>query len=193
MLYCYYDSSPRAYLLFMRQSHLHVILFSLLLVSCAGASARAQTGEPNFVVTTKNADDQVEITYEPGKAWIDIHSATGIGSATFMLEAGDMPGEIILRLHLQGLEELRFTSGEESISASISSSDPSSIHQTLITTDQESPLLPVHPLWMPIEIVSMGGEKKIPLKEGYFQVVVPEEFLQKAGTSFAVQWIDFYR
>ena len=55
------------------------------------------------------------------------------------------------------------------------------------------PLLPGHPLWMEIEIVSGQPEKKIPLEEGYFEIRLPKEFIRKAGRSFEIAWIDFYR
>jgi len=177
----------------MKRSYLQTILLSFLLVSCAGLPANAQSEEPVFVVTTKNRDDQVDIQYDNGVASIDIRSSTGIGSATLELESGTMPGNMILRLHLKGLEELRLTSSQTSIEVSVSNSDPSDIHQRIIAASSDTPLLPDHPLWMKVEIVSPQAEKKIPLEEGYFEVTVPKEFIQKAGNSFEIQWTDFFR
>ena len=177
----------------MKRSYLQIILLSFLLTSCAGLPVNAQSEEPVFVVTTKNTDDQVDIQYENGVAFIDVHSSTGIGSATFELESGNMPTEMVLRLHLKGLEELRLTSTQTSISASVSNSDASDIHERIIAASSDSPLLPGHPLWMKIEVVSSQAEKKIPLEEGYFEITVSKEFLRKAGNSFEIEWIDFYR
>lgn len=176
-----------------KRSHLQAIVLSFLLVSCAGLPAGAGPGEPVFLVTTKNRDEQVDIRHENGAAFIDIHSPTGIGSAKFELESGAMPGEIVVRLHLKGLEEVRLVSAEDSLSASVSSSDSSRLNQKIISPGSEMPLLPGHPLWMEIEIVSGQPEKKIPLEEGYFEIRLPKEFIRKAGRSFEIAWIDFYR
>jgi hypothetical protein len=177
----------------MKRSFLPTILFSLLLVSCAGLPAGTQPEEPVFMVTTKNEDDQVLIQHENGTTFLDVHSSTGIGSATLELESGTMPGNMILRLHLKGLEELRLTSAQTSIAASVSNSNPADIHQRIIAASSDSPLLPDHPLWMNVEIISPQAEKNIPLEEGYFEVTMPTEFIQKAGNSFEIQWTDFFR
>ncbi len=177
----------------MKRFYVETVLLSLLLVSCAGAPVNAQSGEPDFVVTTKNKDDQINIQYQNGTTLIDVDSPTGIGSAKFQLESGSMPDEIILRLRLKGLEELRLTSAQTSIAASVSNSDPSEVHQRIVAASSDSPLLPSHPLWMKIEIVSEQAVKTLPMEEGYFEITVPKEFLRKAGTSFEIEWIDFYR
>ena len=46
-------------------------------------------------------------------------------------------------------------------------------------------------LWLKIEIAS--DSQKIPVQDGYFEIVIPKEFIQQAGKSFEIQWIDFYR
>jgi len=177
----------------IRPSHIQVILFGFLLVSCAGGPAGAQPQEPDFIVITKNPDDQVDIQYENDSALIDIESPTGIGSATFELESGRMPGNLKLRLHLRGLEQFRLISVQEQIWASVSSGGTGTVdHQTLLSSGAESPLLPGDPLWMEIGIVSEAGEN-IPLEDGYFEVIVPREFLQNTETTFEIEWIDFYR
>ena len=177
----------------MKRPYLQTILLSFFLISCAGQAANAQAGEPGFTVTTKNEGDRVDLQYENGFTFIDVYSSSGLGSAEFKLTSGTMPEEMVLRLHLKGLEELRLTSAQTSIAASVSNSDSSDIHQRIIAASSDSPLLPSHPLWMKIEIVTEQAEKKIPLEEGYFEVTVPEEFIRKAGNSFEIEWIDFYR
>jgi hypothetical protein len=169
-------------------------LLSFLLVSCASQQANAQADEPVFTVLTKNADDEADIRYANGAAEIDIYSPSGIGSASVALESDSMPGAMILRLHLVGLEQVQLTSSHETVRASVSSDGTFRLgEQTILTAGAESPLLPGSPLWVEIDIVSTQAEKKIPLQDGYFQVTVPKEFLQNAGSSFEVHWIDFYR
>jgi hypothetical protein len=173
---------------------MQAILWCLLLAACASGPAGAQPEEPAFIVITKNPDDRVDIEYQNGTAHIDIQSPTGIGSAAFELASGPMPEDITLRLHLEGLEQIRLKSAQDQIAASVSSSEASPAgNQTLLSNGAETPMLPGHPLWMQIAIVSNQAEKKIPLEEGYFEVTVPQEFIRNAGMTFEIEWIDFYR
>lgn len=146
-----------------------------------------------FALTVKNTEDQVSIQHSNGTALIDITSPSGIGSAVFELESGIMPANVILRLHLKGLEDFRLTSAQVGIGASVSSGGQPNIGQKISSSGTVSPMLPGNPLWMEIDIVSEREQETIPLEEGYFEITVPKEFLQKAGTSFTVEWIDFYR
>ncbi len=163
-------------------------------MSCASQPANAQSGgEPVFSVTAKNQDDQVNVQYVDGVPVVEVQSPTGIGSAKVELESGGMPENVILRLHLKGLEAIRLLSDQASIAASVSSSGPFGVSdQRVISAGSEYSITPINPLWMKIEIVS-DQSKKIPLEEGYFEVTVPKEFIRDAGNSFEIQWIDFYR
>jgi len=163
-------------------------------MSCASLPANAQSGdEPVFSITAKNQNDQVIFQYVDGTAIVDIQSPTGIGSAKLELESGGMPENMLLRLHLQGLEEIRLISEQAVIVAAGSSSGPFRINdQRVNSSGSEYSLTPIDPLWMKIEIIS-DQAKKIPLESGYFEITVPREFLQNAGNSFEIQWIDFYR
>lgn len=170
------------------------MLLSFLLASCAGglAEAGAQSVQPEFIVITKNPEDQVDVQVENSAAQIDIRSPSGIGAASFELQSGTMPETITLRLHLTGLEGFRLTSAQDQLSASVSGGAANANTQTILSSGAESPLSPGDPLWMAIEIVS-EAEKKIPLEQGYFEVSVPQEFIRNAGTLFEIEWIDFYR
>ena len=163
-------------------------------MSCASQPANAQSGdEPVFNVTTKNQNDKVNFQYVDDTAIVDIQSPTGIGSAKLDLESGDMPEDMLLRLHLQGLEEIRLISDQAVIVASGSSSGSFAVNdQRVNSSGSEYSITPIDPLWMKIEIIS-GQAKKIPLKSGYFEITVPRAFLQNAGNFFEIQWIDFYR
>ena len=173
----------------------HTILLSLFLMSCASQPVNAQTqGEPVFSITQKNQEDQIDIQYKSGTVIININSPFGIGSAKFELESGVMPEQIVLQLHLKGLEEFRLASNQVTIAASVSSSEAFNVHtQRIISSGSEYSILPIHPLWMEIDIISDQTIEKTPLEEGYFEITFPREFIQKAGNSFDVQWVDFYR
>ena len=179
----------------MKYFVLHIILFSIFLVSCTSQPANAQAGgEPVFNVTTKNQDDRIEIRQENSITRVDIQSPTGIGSATFKLESGSMPEQLILRLHLAGLEEFRLVSDQTTLVAYGSSHEGFNVSgQSVIAAGNEYAITPIDPLWTNVEVVSGQAEKKIPLDEGYFEIIVPKEFIQRAGNSFEIQWIDFFR
>jgi hypothetical protein len=178
----------------MKRVYIRTILLSFLLASCASGPMGAPTQEPAFIVITKNPEDQVDIQYENGIALIDIQSPSGIGSAAFELESGAMPEHMTMRLHLKGLEQFRLTSAQDQVAASVSTGDPANTeNQTLLSSEAETPLSPGHPLWMEINIISNQGEQQTPLEEGYFEITVPQEFIQNAGKTFEIEWIDFYR
>lgn len=174
-----------------KYSPLTVIICSILLVSCAGQSVNAQTGEPTFLISTKNKEDRVDVQFRDGTAIFDVYSPGGIGAATIHLETTAVPERMILRLHLMGLEELRITSSENAIRASVSSSAPPQVNVHEIGS--EMPILPVDPLWVQVDIVTTRSERKIPLEDGYFEVSLPGGLIRQAGDSLGVEWIDFYR
>lgn len=168
------------------------LLMCLLFASCASLRGDAQDAKPEFRVCIKKQDDKVSVLAEDSRTIMDVYSESGIGSAGFELISGSMPKNIILRLHLQGLEEFRLISSQTIVAVSISSSGVlNTNHQRVISSNLEYPILSVHPLWLNIKIVSDSA--KIPLEGGYFEITLPAEFLQEAGTSFEIQWIDFYR
>ena len=164
-------------------------------MSCASQPANAQSGdEPVFSITLKNHDDRINAQHENGITVIDILSPRGIGSAQLKLESGPMPERMVLRLYLKGLEELRLVSGQTAIAASASSSEVFNVtNQKVIASGNEYFITPIDPLWMKVQIVSGQSDKTIPLEDGYFEIAVPKEFIQTAGNSFEIRWIDFYR
>ena len=105
-----------------------------------------------------------------------------------------MPERIVIRLHLAGLEEFRLISEQTTISASFSSSGVlTGNNQKVISAGGESPITPIHPYWLNISVVSDQETPDIPLKQGYFEVELPKEFLREAANFFEIQWVDFYR
>ena len=179
----------------MKYFVVHIILFSIFLLSCASQPANAQAGgEPVFNVTTKSQEDQIDIGHENSITTVDIHSPTGIGSAIFELESGTMPEQLILRLHLAGLEQFKLVSDQAILSAHGSSNEVFNVTgQSVIAAGNEYAITPIDPLWAKVEVVSSQADRKIPLKEGYFEVTIPKEFIRRAGNSFEIQWIDFFR
>ena len=167
-------------------------VLGLFLASCASQSVNAQESKPEFRVSVKNADDKISILDENSQTIIEIYSDIGIGSASFELVSGTMPDTLLLRLHLKGLEDFQLISAQATLGASVPSGEAGQpVSERIVSSASEVPILPTHPLWMNIEIVSEN--KHIPLEEGYFEIEVPPQFIRNAGASFEVKWIDFYR
>ena len=178
----------------MKRLTLFAILLNILFVSCANQSGNDPTREPVYLVTVKSPSDEVIIQNGDNNTAIDIHSVTGIGSAKFELESGDLPETLVARLHLGGLEEVRVSSDKTIIVASFSSGEVfDGSNQKITLSGKEYPITPAHPLWLNIRVVSNDMTPNIPLEEGYFEIVLPKEFIEESGNSFEIQWIDFYR
>ncbi|HXF85447.1 MAG TPA: hypothetical protein VNK49_08660 [Anaerolineales bacterium] len=169
-----------------------ILLLNILLASCA-AGLRKNSEEPFFRVTIKDPSDQIVIETAEQGIIIDVTSPNGIGSAKFELTSGTMPAEIIIRLHLKGLEEFRLVSPQTTIAASIPSGVFKNSDQRIISPDGEAPISMLHPMWLDINAVTSQTEPTIPLEEGFFEIKVPKTFISKTGDSFEIQWIDFYR
>ena len=60
---------------------------------------------------------------------------------------------------------------------------------------EDAPLDEKSPLWMDVRTVGGDGKpaRELPLKGGYFEVVLPRAFFEGNPTAITVNWIDFYR
>lgn len=170
-----------------------ILLVNVFLVSCSSQAANAQSQEePVLSMRVKNSDDQVSVQYRDNTTIIEIKSPSGIGSTAFTLESGQMPEEIVARLHVKGLEEFKLMSDQAIVVASIPSSGGLQTQsQRKVTGNTEQALRSSDALWLDIAIVS--DSKEIPLEAGYFEIVFPKEFIERSGGLFEIQWIDFFR
>jgi len=170
------------------------LLISVVLTACTFQPDRSNGSKPEFNVTSSKQGDTITITSEEDVSIIDVNSPSGIGSARVELVSGILPQKMIARLHLKGLEEFRLLYADNVIVASASSGSAfNNSNQRILLSDTEEPILPGGPLWMEIRIVSDQMAPNIPLEEGYFEITFPQEFTEKAGTSFEIQWVDFFR
>ena len=170
-----------------------ILLMNVFLVSCSNQSASAQSKrEPVFSVESQNGDDQITFQSRANTTIIEIDSPSGIGSATFNLESGDMPEQIVVQIHVKGLEEFRLISEQDSVSASVSSgAGLQAQRQRKSSGNSEQAIRAGDAFWLNIKIVS--GSQQIPLEDGYFEINLPVEFIEQSGSSFEIHWIDFYR
>ena len=167
------------------------LLISFVLAACA---LQPNGSNPEISVSSSKPGDTVTITHEGDVGIIEVNSPGGIGFARFELVSGIFPQKMIARLYLKGLEEFRLLYADTAIVASGSSgSSFNAGNQRVLLSGMEEPILPGQPLWMEIRIVSDQTAPDIPLEEGYFEVTFPQGFMEKSGSYFEIQWVDFFR
>ena len=169
------------------------LLATLLLSACALPAAQPA---PNVTVT--DARDATITAERRGDVLIlDVRSETGIGSAQVTLAAGDAPRDIIMRLHLRGLESLNFTYDAGSVQLTVPSSGEPLVTQSFARAGESAAqsIARGSPYWMEVGILNddPAATPAIPLENGHFDVSVPPDFLAGAHTNFMLSWIDFYR
>ncbi|NIW80735.1 MAG: hypothetical protein GWN16_15295, partial [Calditrichae bacterium] len=152
-----------------------------------------------FEIDTSKEDDSVEVAVDKDTGVLKIFSQSGIGSAHIKLVSGKMPKGIKLRFFLRGLEELRFSYNNRTITASVSSNNENQILQSMSRNEENAqdrrPLKPDSPSWMQIELFNekVSSGNKIPIEEGYIEIAVPQHFLNNEFKEFSIHWIDFFR
>jgi hypothetical protein len=160
-------------------------------------------------VISDKAADTTEVTIEDGRAVLDVTSASGIGGLTAILNEGEWPQEIVVRLHTRGLERLEIGYANYIIETGVPSSDGIALPLMLTVVDDEGNAERISPsadIYYPdIQAVTAAGatavgplatgeRPAIPLPEdGVFEITLPLHFHQEAYESFWMQWIDFYR
>ncbi len=162
------------------------LLIMFLMVSC-----QPQTSPlPSLtVITTEGVQTKVVMQLEGDTAVFDITSPTGIGGANVQLSSGEWRPTVILRFHLNGLEEMTLTYGETATAVNISSTD-SQIRQSV----NDAPIDSSSPHWMKTVIRNEDGSAgQIPLENGTIEVNLPSDFHTQNPNSFHISWIDFYR
>ena len=170
-----------------------------LLAFCLAASvALTSCGSTGGAVVLKASADRpdarVTVGADGGRAVVEVFSPSGIGGAEVEITSVALPQTIVLRLHLRGLERLRFTYGDTTVTASLSSAGDNAANQTYQGAGQEQTIAEGSPYWLSVRLVPTGGSPaSIPLESGYIEVEAPKDFLARGQTKFAIQWIDFFR
>jgi hypothetical protein len=163
---------------------------SFALAACGNTGGGAVVLE----ASADRPDARVTAGGDAQQAVVEVFSPSGIGGATVEITSPALPQAIVLRLHLRGLEQLRFTYGDTTVTASLASAGDNTTHQTYQGAGQEQPIAEGSPYWMNIRLVPAGASPAtIPLRDGYIEVAAPKDFLARGQAKFAIQWIDFYR
>lgn len=170
----------------------HFLIPGSLVLAVVVTTATADDEAP-FKITTKRDNDRVEVKSEKDETVFSVRSPFGISNAVIERTGERWPEAVVLRLHLKGLENFRVTNGKVKLDGSVSSKNG----KVRLWKDgkEDASLDAKSPLWM--EIHSVGGDGKpaqeIPLKDGYFEMVLPQAFFEGNPKKITVAWIDFYR
>ena len=154
-----------------------------------------QAESPDFTITTKKKEDRVLVTVADGKTVFDVHCRSGIGAAEVTRKQEHWPTNIVIRLHLGGLESFAVTSGKIRLTTSVASHGG---HAKRLHVDQDGDDREVDktsPFWTEIKVVGADGKPKLdyPLKDGYFEIGLPAALLRDQPPTITLAWIDFYR
>ncbi|MCE9548389.1 MAG: leucine-rich repeat domain-containing protein [Planctomycetia bacterium] len=141
--------------------------------------------------TGGRADTRIAITAIEEKATIDVTSPTGIDHATIERTGDQWPKQVIVQLQLTGLESFEAANGATTLIASVPSTGGHEPRAATKTSGVETPLDKSSPWWPAVRVV--GGNGTIPLKEGHFEVTLPDKLFEGNPKSITLSWIDFYR
>lgn len=175
---------------------MRTVLFFLvvgLLLAFSDESNAPKHQLAKFKITTNRKNDRVVVKAEKDKVVFSVHSPFGISNAAIERTGENWPDGVVLRLHLNGLENFRVTNGRVKLEASVSSQDGK---VRLWKDGKEDAMLDAKsPHWMEIRMFGSDGKpaKAIPLKDGYFEMALPKAFFEGNPRSITVNWIDFYR
>jgi hypothetical protein len=156
----------------------------------------APRGQPaRFKVTTRRADDGVEVRVEKDRVVFSVKSPFGISQAVIERQEATWPKAVVLRLHLKGLENFRASNGKVRVEAAVSSQDGKPKVRLWKDGREDAPLDEKSSFWTDIRIVGGDGKpaRELPLKGGYFEVALPRAFFEGNPKAIRLNWIDFYR
>jgi len=159
--------------------------------STAVAKAGSPLAQPPLEGEVGRKESRVRFSVEGETTIIDIVSEFGIDKAIIRRSSQKWPKSILVRLHLSGLELFRVNNGEYAIDWSVASTGENSSRVSLRKGADETPLDTDSPYYSSADIV--GGNRKIPLKDGYFEVRLPAKLFEGNSEQITLQWIDFYR
>ena len=167
----------------------------MVFVAMSNAVTAWDDKQPQFKITTKRDTDKVEVKFEKDQTVFSIYSPFGISQAVIERTQEKWPEDVVLRLHLKGLESFRASNGKVTLDAAMSSNDDKQRVRLWKDGKEDSPLDSKSSYWMDIRMVGSDGKpaKNIPLKDGYFEMQLPRAFFDDNPKSITVNWIDFYR
>jgi hypothetical protein len=175
--------------------------FLISVTVCLGSLTLADKGgapkdQPSsFKITTKKKDDTAQVRADKDKTVFVVKSPSGISQAVIERQEETWPKLVVLRLHLKGLENFRASNGKVRLDAAAGIQDGKEKVRIWKDGKENAPLDKKSPFWMEIRILGSDGKpaKKLPLKKGYFEIILPRAVFEGSPKSITLNWIDFYR
>lgn len=176
---------------------MHILLQLVVLILTVLSSSElavAQVNPTELKVTKDRHDDRIEVLSENAQVTLNVRSSFGIGRAVIE-RTGSWPDRFVVRLHLKGLEKLGITAGDTSVHASVGFRDAKIQQRVWLNDAETNPLNDAHPCWVSVRVLNVEGQpaSDLPLKDGFFEIVVPQKLLVDNPQSISIEWIDFYR
>lgn len=172
------------------------VVFLALFFSNCGMNNQQKPMICPFTITLAKTADSINCSATRNIYRIEIHSASGIGSAVLHFDNIGDSQRIQVALHTKGLEQLTISDGKKRLQTAYSSTAGSlQIPRTFMSIKNNYPEeLPAdHPNYLPLKIEGVGKDGPIiPLKSGYFSLLIPTALHQNTD-SLKISWIDFYR
>ncbi len=172
-----------------------MVYASLTMLATCGAVANGNDDALQWDIRLPVDGDTAEVTSNGKRVVVAIHSSRGIGRATIERRDESWPAQIVIQLHVSGLENWRVSNGTDTLHASVSS-HPATPRIRSWKNDQEDVLLNKQSrYWMPIKRRDSQGKqtKEIPSKQGYFEIQLPKALFEGNPPEVSLHWIDFYR
>jgi hypothetical protein len=168
---------------------------ALVLLVATNSLAADEDQPQKFKITTRRADDAVEVRAEKDRAVFSVRSPFGISQAVIERAGDKWPEAVVLRLHLKGLENFRASNGKVTLAAAVSVQDGKPKVRLWKGGKEDAPLEEKSPFWMDVRILTGDGKpaKELPLEDGYFEMALPRAFFEGNPKSITLNWIDFYR
>jgi hypothetical protein len=158
----------------------------------------AADGPSAFDIKCRKKDDAVGVSTEVGgRTVLGVTSPSGIGGATVERKADRWPDELVLRLHLRGLEDLRLACGDVTLRASVlsHSGNPRMLHVRRRGEEEGPELGRDDRYWGDIRAFDADGKPidGLPQEGGWFEMAVPRALLPEREKTLSLEWIDFFR
>lgn len=139
--------------------------------------------EPRYRISVQRAEDRVECQTVERRPVLVVTSPTGIGSAVIYRPASGWPKEtnMILKMKLKGLEQLRVSVGDLNWMVAVSSSD----HKPTIRLQRGK---------RETEVANSQDRYWTDVKtDSGFELELPNTFFTDNPESITIHWIDFFR
>lgn len=149
-------------------------------------------GKPEVSAKSRRTDSRVELSGAGEEVFATVTSQSGLGSATLSRVGERWPKALVVRLHLRGLESLVVDDGATVVEWSKSSSGAQDCRVSIRQKAGEERAIKLGHQYFS-ELKTVGGDGKVPLRDGYFEIALPAALLDGNPQEIALRWIDFYR